>query len=155
MGAQSRAPLRPLNTIAPWYWMGFREPLNWSSTIPRGASLSKSCTPDRCSFSRPPAKPSLLMFATCANIGQWSGVYVICIHIYCMHVPAWKKLYFQFLSHWMVYDHGDNFPFDFKPNEIPVASKLKWKMTSWSYPIQCERNWKYRFLSVGEEGGGE
>ena len=28
-------------------------------------------------------------------------------------LPTLRKLYFHFLSHWMGYDHGDSFPFDF------------------------------------------
>ena len=37
---------------------------------------------------------------------------------------ALRKLYFQFLSSWMGYDHGDSFPFDFKLNGNPFGSKL-------------------------------
>ena len=59
-----------------------------------------------------------------------------------------RKLYFQFLSHWMVYNRGDSFPFDFERNGIPFGSKSKGKLSPRSYPIQCERNWKYSFLSV-------
>ena len=48
----------------------------------------------------------------------------------------------------MVYDLGDSFPFDFEPNGIPFGSKSKGKLTPRSYPIHCERQWKYSFLSV-------
>ena len=48
----------------------------------------------------------------------------------------------------MGYDRGDSFPFDFEPNGIPFGSKSKEKLSPRSYPIQCERNWKYSFLSV-------
>ena len=48
----------------------------------------------------------------------------------------------------MGYDHGDSFPFDFEPNGIPFGSKSKGKLSPWSYPIQCDRNWKYSFISV-------
>ena len=48
----------------------------------------------------------------------------------------------------MGYDRGDSFPFDFEPNGIPLGSKLKGKLPPESYPIQCERKWKYSFLSV-------
>ena len=34
-----------------------------------------------------------------------------------------RKLYFLFLSLWMGYDRGDNFPYDFKPNGIPFGSE--------------------------------
>ena len=59
-----------------------------------------------------------------------------------------RKLYFHFLSHWMGYDRGDSFPFDFKPNGIPFGSKSKGKMSPRSYPIQYERKWKHSFLRV-------
>ena len=55
-----------------------------------------------------------------------------------------RKLYFHFLSHLMGYDHGDSFPFDFEP----TGSKPKGKLSPRSYPIPCERKWKYNFLSV-------
>ena len=48
----------------------------------------------------------------------------------------------------MGYDRGDSFPFDFKPNGIPFGSKSKGILSPRSYPIQCERKWKYSFLSV-------
>ena len=48
----------------------------------------------------------------------------------------------------MGYDHGDRFPFDFRPNGIPFGSKLKGKLSPRSYPIQYERKWKHSFLSV-------
>ena len=59
-----------------------------------------------------------------------------------------RKLYFQFLSHWMGYDRGAGFLFDFEPNGNPFGSKSKGKLSPWSYPIQYERKWKYSFLSV-------
>ena len=49
----------------------------------------------------------------------------------------------------MGYDRGDSFPFDFEPNGFPFGSKSKGKLSPRSYPIQCERKWKYSFLSVG------
>ena len=61
---------------------------------------------------------------------------------------AQRKLYFNFLSHWMGYDRGDSFPFDFEPNGNAFGSKLKGNLSPRSYPIQCERKWKYSFLSV-------
>ena len=48
----------------------------------------------------------------------------------------------------MEYDRGDSFPFDFEPIEIPFGSKSKGKLSSRSYPIQCETKWKHSFLSV-------
>ena len=36
-----------------------------------------------------------------------------------------KKLDFHFLSHWMGYDRGNSFPFDFEPNGIPFGSKYR------------------------------
>ena len=44
-------------------------------------------------------------------------------------------------------NHGDSFRFDFEPNGIPFGSKSKANLSSRSNPIQCERNWKYSFLS--------
>ena len=48
----------------------------------------------------------------------------------------------------MGYDRGDSFPFDFEPNGFPFGSKSNGKLSLRSYPIQCERNYKYSFLSV-------
>ena len=48
----------------------------------------------------------------------------------------------------MGYDRGDRFPFDLEPNGIPFGSKSKGKLSPRSYLIQCERKWKYSFLSV-------
>ena len=72
--------------------------------------------------------------------------YFLCVYkgICCYTL---RKLYFKFLSHWMGYDHGDSFPFDSEPNGIPFGSKSKGKLSPRSYPIQCERNFKYNFLS--------
>ena len=36
-----------------------------------------------------------------------------------------RKLYFHFLSHWMGYDRGDSFPFDFEPNGNPFGLNRK------------------------------
>ena len=47
----------------------------------------------------------------------------------------------------MGYDRGDSIPFDFKPNGNPFGSKSKGKLSPRPYPIQCERKWKYSFLS--------
>ena len=59
-----------------------------------------------------------------------------------------RKLYFHFLSHWMGYDRGDSFPFDFEPKGNPFGSKLIGKLSPRSYPIQCKRNWEYSILSA-------
>ena len=48
----------------------------------------------------------------------------------------------------MGYDRGDSFPFDIEPNGIPFGSESKGKLSSRSYPIQCEREWKCSFVSV-------
>ena len=48
----------------------------------------------------------------------------------------------------MGYGRGDSFPFDFEPNGVPFGSKLKEKLSSRSYPIQCEKKWKFSFLRV-------
>ena len=37
-----------------------------------------------------------------------------------------------------------------EPNGIPFGSKSKGKLSPRSYPIQCERKWKYNFLSLVE-----
>ena len=47
----------------------------------------------------------------------------------------------------MGYDRGDSFPFDIEPTGIPFGSESKEKLSPRSYPIQCERKWKYSFLS--------
>ena len=48
----------------------------------------------------------------------------------------------------MLYDHSDSFSVNFERNEIPFGSKSNGKLSSRSYSIQFERNWKYSFLSV-------
>ena len=48
----------------------------------------------------------------------------------------------------MGYGCGDSFPFDFEPNGIPFGSKSKRKLSPQPYPSQCEKKWKYSFLSV-------
>ena len=48
----------------------------------------------------------------------------------------------------MGYDRGDSFPFNFESNGISFGFKSKGKLSPRSYPIQCERKWKYSFLSV-------
>ena len=48
----------------------------------------------------------------------------------------------------MGYDRGDSFPFNFEPNGVPFGSKSKWKVSPRSYHIQCERKWKFSFLSA-------
>ena len=48
----------------------------------------------------------------------------------------------------MGYERGDSFPFDFELNGIPFGFKSKGKLSPRSYPIQCERKWKYSFLSA-------
>jgi len=57
-----------------------------------------------------------------------------------------RKLVFLFLSNWMGYDRGDSFPLDFEPNRNPFGSKLKGKLSLWSYPIQFERKRKTSYL---------
>ena len=61
---------------------------------------------------------------------------------------ALRNFYFPFFSHWMGYDRGDSFIFDFEPNGIPFGSKSTGKLSPWSYPIQFERKGKYSFLRV-------
>ena len=83
------------------------------------------------------------------DIGSWTASYqdrAVPVH-FKSHVTL-RKLYFHFLSHWMGCDRGDSFPFDFEPNGNLFGSKSKWKLSPRSYPIQCERKWKYSFLSV-------
>ena len=48
-------------------------------------------------------------------------------------------------------DRGDSFSLDFEPNGIPFGSESKGKLSPRSYPIQCERKWKYSSLSVSNE----
>ena len=44
-----------------------------------------------------------------------------------------------------------HFSFRFsEPNGKPFDSKSKGKQSPRSYPIQCERKWRYSFLSVGQ-----
>ena len=59
-----------------------------------------------------------------------------------------EKTIFPFLSCWMGFDRGDIFPFDFEPNWNPLDLKSKGKLSPRSYSIQCEKKWKYSFLSV-------
>ena len=60
--------------------------------------------------------------------------------------PTLRKLYFHCLTHWMGYNRGDSFPFDFEPNGNIFGSKSKGKLSPQSYPIQCEGKWKYNFF---------
>ena len=62
-----------------------------------------------------------------------------------------RKLYFHFLSHWMGYDRGDGFPFNFEPNGIPFGSKSKGILSPRSYTIRFERKWESSFLSAMTE----
>ena len=55
----------------------------------------------------------------------------------------------------MGYERGDSFPFDFEPNGFPFGSKSKGKLSPRSYPIQCERKWKYSFLSAQTRPDGK
>ena len=57
-----------------------------------------------------------------------------------------EKTMLPFPSHWMGYDRGDSFPFDFEPNGIQFGSKSNVKLSPRSYSIQCERKWKHNFL---------
>ena len=59
---------------------------------------------------------------------------------------ALRKLYFQFLSHWMGYDRGDSFPFDFKPNGNLFGSLSTGKLSTRSHPIQFERKKNTSFV---------
>ena len=46
-------------------------------------------------------------------------------------------------------DRGDSFPFDYENKWNSIwFKKSKGKLSPRSYPIQCERKWKYSFLSV-------
>ena len=45
------------------------------------------------------------------------------------YLNTMRKLVFHFLSHWMGYDRGDSFPFDFEPNGIAFGSKSKGKLS--------------------------
>ena len=72
----------------------------------------------------------------------------LCLFSSCNHYFKLRKLIFHFLPYWMGYDRDDSFPFDSEPNGNPFGSKLKGKLSPRSYPIQCERKWKYSFLSV-------
>ena len=51
---------------------------------------------------------------------------------YATILTTLRKLYFYFLSHWMGYDRGDSFPFDFEPNGFPFGEKSKEKLSPWS-----------------------
>ena len=50
----------------------------------------------------------------------------------------------------MGHDCGYSFPIDFEPNGNPFGLKSKGKLSPRSDPIQCERIWKYSFLSVNK-----
>ena len=51
----------------------------------------------------------------------------------------------------MGYNRGDSLTFDYEPNGNPFGSKSEGKLLPRSYSIQCERKWKYSFLSEREE----
>ena len=51
----------------------------------------------------------------------------------------------------MGYVCDDSFLFDFEPNGYLFGSKSKGKLSPRSYPIRCERKWKYSFLSVNDQ----
>ena len=68
---------------------------------------------------------------------------------HCKLGPTLRKLVFYFLSHWIGYDRGDSFSFNFEQNWFPFGSKSKGKLSPRSYPIQCERKCKRSFLGVG------
>ena len=94
-----------------------------------------------------------ILTGICNNYYETNGLHL-------MHnqwgLPVWSwshqfaptKLYFHFLSHWMGYDRGESFPFNFQPDGNPFGSKSKGKQSLRSYPIQYVRNRKYSFLSV-------
>ena len=124
---QLRHPETPLANTALSYWVSYA-PIR-SPITPRGASLSDSgwC------------------FPACDASGD-----ALTLAEGHRFESKQRKQCFYFLSHWMGYDRGDRFPFDFEPNRIPFSSKSKWKPSPRSYPIicDCERKWKYSFLSV-------
>ena len=82
----------------------------------------------------------------CTRISQWLAETsrLICRRNFL----SAQKIRFCFLSNWMEYGPGDSFPLDFEPNGIPFGSKFKGKLSPRSYPIQCERKWRYSFLSA-------
>ena len=60
-----------------------------------------------------------------------------------------EKTIFPFPFKLKGYDRVDCFPSDFEPNGIPFGSENRnVKLSPRSYPIQCERKWKYSFLSA-------
>ena len=62
----------------------------------------------------------------------------MCIVHQKSHIGATlRKLYFPFLPHWMGYDRGDSFPFNFEPKGIPFGSKSK---ENGSYPFNVKGN---------------
>ena len=61
---------------------------------------------------------------------------------------ALRKLYFHFLTHWMKYDRGDSFLSNLNEIDFHFGSKSKGKLSTRSYPIQCERKWNTSFLSA-------
>ena len=92
----------------------------------------------------------IMIRSICQN-NKYKSIYLCVliriIHIYC----TVRKLVFHFLANWMGYGRGDSFPLDFKPNGNPFGSKSKGNLSPRSYPIQCERNWKYNCLSVARK----
>ena len=51
----------------------------------------------------------------------------------------------------MGYDRGDSFPLDFEHKWMSICfRKSKRKLSPRSYPIKCERNRKYSFLSMSD-----
>ena len=68
----------------------------------------------------------------------------ICLNVHKIRYKpcTLRKLYFHFLSQWMGYDRDDSFWTKWKFHLVQ-------KLSPRSYPIHCERKWKYSFLSVG------
>ena len=82
----------------------------------------------------------------------WLQIVAVCCQHWGNNIPHAEKTIFHFLSYWNGYDRGDSFPSDFEPNGIPFGSKSKRKLPPRSYPIQCEKEGKYSFVSVVASG---
>ena len=82
--------------------------------------------------------PLNMIVLWCTGVSGGPSIELISLSV-VVFLPTLRKLYFQFLPHWMRYDRGDGFSYDFEPNGFPFSSKSKEKPSPRSYPIQCER----------------
>ena len=154
--AELRELLVSLGTVLAWCWRGFRGPIFRHGTNKNnGIKLrnkpkyeAKTSTSSQSDFIALEGRRivGISMLAENLRILHRIQIIVISSTYYTneerfglasvIQTSTLRKLHFHYLSHWMGYDRGDSFPFDFEPNGNQLG------------PIQCERKWKHSFLSV-------